>query len=71
MMVDLSNVKAVRFKASIGADYPLGDENRQRKTYASRVTGMEARFLTLIEPHQGGSKLKSATATGAVEVAVP
>ena len=63
--VDLSNVKAVRFKASIGADYPLGDESRQRKTYANRVTGKEARFLTLIEPHQGAAKIRSATATSA------
>ena len=43
--VDLSGVNAVRFKATIGGDYPLGDESQRRKVTAIRANGTEARFL--------------------------
>jgi len=60
--VDLSGIKAVRLKASIGADYPLGDESQQRKTLAIRSKGKEARYLTLFEPRLGKSVIRKAEA---------
>jgi hypothetical protein len=55
---------AVRFKATLGGDYPLGDESQRRKLFASRVQGTEARFLTVIEPYEKQPMVKSAAATG-------
>jgi len=64
--VDLSGVKAVRFKAVLGGDYPLGDETQRRKVYAIRAPdGKEARFLTVIEPYEDKPMVKSAVATSA------
>ena len=64
--VDLSGVGAVRFKATLGGDYPLGDETQRRKVYAVRAPeGTEARFLTVIEPYENQSVIKSAAATSA------
>ena len=62
--VDLRGLNAVRFKAVLGGDYPVGDETQRRKTYAVRVQGREARFLTLIELYESGATVKSAVATG-------
>ena len=78
--VDLSGVKAVRFKATIGGDYPLGDESQRRKVTAIRsgagfqpasneqagsLPHSEARFLTVIEPYENEPVVKSAVATSA------
>jgi hypothetical protein len=64
--VDLSGVNAVRFKAVLGGDYPLGDETQRRKVYAVRAAdGTEARFLTVIEPYENQPMVKSAVATSA------
>ena len=63
--VDLSGVKAVRFKATLGGDYPLGDESQRRKVTAIRAPlGDAARFLTVIEPYEDKPVIKSAVATG-------
>jgi hypothetical protein len=64
--VDLSGVNAVRFKATLGGDYPLGDETQRRKFYDIRgPEGTEARFLTVIEPYEDKPMVKSAVATNA------
>jgi hypothetical protein len=68
--VDLGGVNAVRFKATIGGDYPLGDETQRRKTYASKSVGTEARFLTIIEPHEGTSVVRSARALNVDQIEV-
>ncbi len=62
--VDLAGVNAVRFQASVGGDWPVGDEEQLRKTVAIRARGVTARFLTLIEPYEKNSLVKSARATG-------
>ncbi len=56
---------AVRFKATIGGDYPFGDESQRRKTYAIRSSGNTARFLTLIEPYENKPVVHSAVAVDA------
>ena len=62
--VDLSSIKAVRFKAVLGGDFPVGDEAQRRKTVAIRSEGKEARFLAVIEPFEDKRVVKSAQATG-------
>jgi hypothetical protein len=63
--VDLSGVNALRFKSTLGSDFPMGDETQRRKVYAVRATdGTEARFLTVIEPYEDRPMVKSAVATG-------
>jgi hypothetical protein len=62
IIIDLSGIHAVRFKAVLGSDYPPGDELNKRKTFSVRSQGTEARFLTLIEPYESDAVVKSATA---------
>jgi hypothetical protein len=62
--VDLTGVNAVRFQATVGGDWPVGNEEQVRKTVAVRAHGKDARFLTLLEPYESRRLVKSATATG-------
>ena len=70
--IDLSDLDAVRFKVSIGADYVNGDDalKYQRKVYSARTRGKTARFLTVIEPFEKDSVVQSVTATSADELKV-
>jgi hypothetical protein len=69
--VNLDGTDAVRFKATLGSDYPPGPEEQRRKIYAVRApVGTEARFLTLIEPYQDKPVVKSAVALSADELRV-
>lgn len=61
--IDLSSMDAVSFKAKLGGDFPLGDESSRRKTLAVRSRGNEARYLSVIEPYENESMIKSVTAT--------
>jgi hypothetical protein len=56
---------AVRFKATLGGDFPFGDESQRRKTYAIRSRGKTARFLTLIEPYEDKPAVQVAHASDA------
>jgi hypothetical protein len=58
--VDLTGLRAVRFKATLGGDYPQGDESQRRKTFASKSVGKQAHFITLIEPYEEKSVVVSA-----------
>jgi len=67
----LSGVDAVRFKATLGSDYPPGPEAQRRKVYPVRAAnGTEARFLTVIEPYEDEPVIKSAVALGADKLRV-
>lgn len=68
--VDLSGLDVVSFKATLGGDFPLGDETQRRKTMAVRSTGKQARFLSVIEPYENDSVVKSVTAKSADELVV-
>lgn len=68
--VDLSGLSAVRFKASVGGDYPLGDETWRRKSLSFRTSGSQARYLTVIEPFEKESVVESVVAQSANELAV-
>ena len=53
------------FKATIGGDFPLGDETSRRKTMAVRTKGKDARYLSVIEPFEKESFIKSVKAEDA------
>lgn len=68
--LELNGLKAVAFKAVLGADFPLGDETARRKTYAVRSKGKTARYLNIIEPFDKQSVIKEIEATDADHVKV-
>ncbi len=68
--VDLSGLDAVTFKATVGGDYPMGDESQRRKTLAVRSVGTEARYLSVVEPYETESVVKSVKAKSANELIV-
>lgn len=68
--VDLSGLDVANFKATLGGDYPLGDETQRRKTMAVRSHGTQARFLSVIEPYETESVIESVTAKSADELIV-
>ncbi|HEX8339797.1 MAG TPA: alginate lyase family protein, partial [Tepidisphaeraceae bacterium] len=61
--VNLAGLNAVRFKASVGGDWPVGDEEQLRRMIAVRTAGTSARFLTVLDPHERSPTIKSAVAT--------
>ncbi|MGQ1784592.1 MULTISPECIES: alginate lyase family protein [unclassified Saccharicrinis] len=63
--IDLSGMDAVRLEAKIGGDFPLGDESSRRKTMAVRTQGQDTRYLSVIEPYETTSVIKSVTAKSA------
>jgi len=69
--VNLKSANAVRFKATLGGDYPLGNEAQRRKVYAVRApVGTEARFMTVIEPYESKSVVIAAVAINADKLRV-
>ena len=69
--VNLSGLDAVRFKATLGGDYPPGDESQRRKVTAIRAPlANQARFITVIEPHEDQPFVKSAKALSADKLRV-
>ncbi|QOS79396.1 hypothetical protein JNUCC31_32980 [Paenibacillus sp. JNUCC31] len=68
--VDLTGHEAVRLVASIGGDYPLGDESSRRKLLSSRFRGTSARFVSVIEPYEHQAMIISAAAQSADEIRV-
>ena len=52
LTVDLRGMKAVRFRAELGADAFPGDEEQRRRTYAVQTRGTGARFITVVEPYE-------------------
>ena len=48
--------------AVIGGDFPAGQEENLRKVTSVRTVGNEAKFLTVLEPHEGTSRVKSTRA---------
>ncbi|QDA61651.1 COG1470 family protein [Hymenobacter jejuensis] len=68
--VPLTGTQAVRFKATLGGDYPFGNEAARRKVYASRAVGTQVRFLTVLEPYERQAVVESATALSADKLLV-
>jgi hypothetical protein len=48
----------------------MGDEAQRRKTMAVRSEGPEARFISVIEPYETESVIKSVTAKSANELTI-
>ncbi len=68
--VDLAGLDVERFEAHIGSDYPMGDETQRRRTMNVRSKGKEAEFLSVIEPYETESVIKSVTAPNANKLIV-
>jgi hypothetical protein len=68
--LDLSGMKAVAFKSTLGGDFPMGDETQRRKTMAVRTEGTDTRYLSVIEPYETESVVKSVQAKSANELTV-
>lgn len=68
--VDLSGLDVARFEAKIGSDYPMGDEASRLKTMAVRSHGTNARYLSVVEPYETKSMIKSVTAESANDLLV-
>lgn len=67
---DLQGLNVVRLTGIIGGDYPVGNEEQLRKIVSVRSQGKEARFVTVIEPHEGASLVKKVQATTPSEIVV-
>ncbi|MGN6506965.1 MAG: hypothetical protein ACTHM6_15530 [Tepidisphaeraceae bacterium] len=68
--VDLAGKHAVRFKATLGGDFPFGDESSRRRVLAIRSKGAAARFLTILEPYESDAMIRSARAESADRIVV-
>ncbi|WP_217591741.1 hypothetical protein [Cohnella sp. GbtcB17] len=63
--VDLSGLDAVRLVASVGGDFPLGDETARRKLVSARTEGKQARFVHVLEPFEKDVAIESVEAKDA------
>lgn len=63
--VSLEGLRASRFMAVIGGDYPLGDEEAQRKSVSLRTRGTETRYVSVIELYEEKPTIASAEAAEA------
>jgi hypothetical protein len=71
VIVDLRGKGAVRFKATVGSDFPPGPEQQRRKTMAVKAAkAKSARFVTVIEPYENDSMVAAAEALSESEVRV-
>ncbi|MDQ8197855.1 hypothetical protein QEH56_06840 [Pelagicoccus enzymogenes] len=70
IVVDLKGKGATRFKATLGGDYPVGGDDIHRKIIATRSSGTEARFLSLVELHEDSSVIKRVRAESATRLVV-
>ncbi|MCG1037438.1 COG1470 family protein [Polaribacter sargassicola] len=68
--IDISQLGAVKFEATIGGDFPLGDETSRLKSMAVRTKGKETRYLSVIEPYENESLVKSVEAKNENELTV-
>jgi hypothetical protein len=63
IIIDLSKINsAVKFDCAIGGDYPLGNEDKQRKALSFRTYGNEAKYITILELHENNKLLENAEA---------
>lgn len=49
---NLDDAKRARFRATLGADFPVGPDTWRRRTLSFRTVGQEAHFLTVVEPFE-------------------
>jgi hypothetical protein len=70
IQIDLTNIDAKRFVASIGSDYPVGEEVERRRTIVLRNQAEEARFITVLEPVEKDHLIKKVEAVNENQVVV-
>lgn len=62
ILLNLEGLRAVKLVACVGVDAFPGDEWQKRKTYAVRSHGKVGRFVTVVEPYEAESVIRSVTA---------
>lgn len=70
LVYDIEGLDAVRLEGVLGNDFFVGNEEQLRKTVGVRQKGKEACFLTLIEPFEKKSMIKSVHVVSANEIEV-
>lgn len=70
LVYDIESLDAVRLEGVLGNDFFVGNEEQLRKTVGVRQKGKEACFLTLIEPFEKRSMVKSVHVVSANEIEV-
>jgi hypothetical protein len=70
LAIDLAGVGAVRFKATVGGDWPVGDEEQLRKVISVHTKGRSAQSLILIEPYESHRMVKAAVGISPNEIQV-
>lgn len=70
IIVNLKGKKASRFQATLGGDYPVGGDDIHRKIIATRSTGTEAHFLSVIEMHEDNAVIEAVRAENATRLVV-
>jgi len=60
--INLQGINAKKFVASIGGDFPLGDEKARKRVYGLRCKGNEAIIATIVEPYEEKKMVKEAYA---------
>lgn len=68
--IDISGLDVDKFEAKIGGDFPLGEESSRLKSMAVRSHGKQARYLSVIEPYEDKSLVKSVYAKNENELTV-
>ena len=56
--LDIAGLDAVKLHVSIGADNPIGPEQARRRTLDFRTHGRTARFVTVLEQHDGTPQVR-------------
>ncbi len=67
---DLTGLNAVRLKAAVGGDYPVGNEAERRVTIGLKQHGKTARFLSIMEPFEKESVIAAVEAESADKLTV-
>ena len=68
--LSLEDLNAVKFVASIGGDYPLGNEDYRRRTISTRVTGKTAKFITIVEPYEDNKMIEKVEAINETKIKI-
>lgn len=68
--LDMTGMDVVRVHACVGVDAFPGEEDQYRRTYAVRTCGVNARFITVVEPYETENQVMEVRADSPDSVAI-